>query len=131
MLAKRVFEHPNHPLDTLLRPGISGTVTDFFARSHIPDSVIIVPEVEERRAVVSSLRSLFSRFPSLVLRPHPPEGEGLVAFERFLGLLHIIRKAILNQLEVFEVLEIVLLLAKLSQKTSHKPKKREETLRIP
>ena len=50
---------------------------------------------------------------SLVPRPHPQEGEGLVAFERFLGLLRIIRKAILNQLEVFE---IVLLLAKLSQK---------------
>ena len=39
----------------------------------------------------------------------------------------VIRKAILNQLEVFEIV----LLAKLSQKTSHKPKKREETLRIP
>ena len=38
---------------------------------------------------------------------------GLVAFERFLGLLRIIRKAILNQLEVFE---IVLLLAKLTKK---------------
>ena len=37
---------------------------------------------------------------SLVPRPHPQEGEGLVAFERFLGLLRIIRKAILNQLEV-------------------------------
>ena len=63
---------------------------------------------------------------SLVPKPHPQEGEGLVAFEQFLGLLRIIRKAILNQLEVFEVV----LLAKLSQKTSHEPKKYEETLRI-
>ena len=29
-------------------PGISGTVTDFFCPSLIPDSFIIVPEVEER-----------------------------------------------------------------------------------
>ena len=40
-------------------PRISGTVTDFFAQSRIPDSVIIVPELEELRAVVSSLRGLF------------------------------------------------------------------------
>ena len=40
------------------------------------------------------------------------EPGGLVAFERFLGLLRIIRKAILNQLEVFEIV----LLAKPSQK---------------
>ena len=53
---------------------------------------------------------------SLVPRPHPQVGEGLVTFERFLGPLCIIRKARLNQLEVFEVLEIALLLAKLSQK---------------
>ena len=31
--------------------GISGTVTDFFGPSRIPVSVIIVPEVEERRAI--------------------------------------------------------------------------------
>ena len=31
-------------------PGISGTVTDFFAQSRIPDS-FIVPEVEERHAI--------------------------------------------------------------------------------
>ena len=33
------------------RPGISGTVTDFFAPSRIPDSLIIVTEVEERRTI--------------------------------------------------------------------------------
>ena len=32
-------------------PGISGTVTDFFAPSRIPDSFIIVPEMKERRAI--------------------------------------------------------------------------------
>ena len=32
-------------------PGISGTVTDFRGPSRIPDSFIIVPEVEERRAI--------------------------------------------------------------------------------
>ena len=32
-------------------PGISGTVTDFIGLSRIPDSFIIVPEVEERRAI--------------------------------------------------------------------------------
>ena len=33
-------------------PGISGTVTDFFGPSRIPDSfIIIVPEMEERRAI--------------------------------------------------------------------------------
>ena len=32
-------------------PGISGTVTDFCAPSRIPDSFIIVPEVEERRTL--------------------------------------------------------------------------------
>ena len=32
-------------------PGISGTVTDFFGPSRIPDNFIIVPEVEERRAI--------------------------------------------------------------------------------
>ena len=32
-------------------PGISGTVTDFFTPSRIPDSFIIVPEVEERRTI--------------------------------------------------------------------------------
>ena len=32
-------------------PGISGTVTDFFCPSRIPNSLIIVPEVEERRAI--------------------------------------------------------------------------------
>ena len=32
-------------------PGISGTVTDFFGPSRIPDSFIIVPEVEERRTI--------------------------------------------------------------------------------
>ena len=36
-------------------PGISGTVTDFFAPSRIPDSFIIVPEVEERRTIVKPL----------------------------------------------------------------------------
>ena len=32
-------------------PGFFGTVTDFFAPSGIPDSFIIVPEVEERRTI--------------------------------------------------------------------------------
>ena len=32
-------------------PGISGTVTDFFGLSRIPDSFIIVPEMEERRTI--------------------------------------------------------------------------------
>ena len=32
-------------------PVISGTVTDFIGPSSIPDSFIIVPEVEERRAI--------------------------------------------------------------------------------
>ena len=32
-------------------PGISGTVTDFIGPFRIPDSFIIVPEVEERRAI--------------------------------------------------------------------------------
>ena len=32
-------------------PGISRTVTDFFGPSRIPDSFIIVPEVEERRTI--------------------------------------------------------------------------------
>ena len=32
-------------------PGISGTVTDFFGPHRIPDSLIIVLEVEERHAI--------------------------------------------------------------------------------
>ena len=32
-------------------PGISGTVTDCFGPSRIPDSFIIVPEVEERGTI--------------------------------------------------------------------------------
>ena len=32
-------------------PGISGTVTDLFAPSRIPDSFTIVPEVEERHTI--------------------------------------------------------------------------------
>ena len=32
-------------------PEISGTVTDFIGLSRIPESFIIVPEVEERRAI--------------------------------------------------------------------------------
>ena len=33
------------------RPGIYGTVTDFFGPFRIPDSFIIFPEMEERRTI--------------------------------------------------------------------------------
>ena len=59
----------------------------------------------------------------LVPRPHPQEGEGLVASERFLGLLRVTRKAILNQLEV---IEIVLLLAKLSHTNQRNARRHSE-----
>ena len=42
-------------------PGISGTVTDFFGQSRIPDSFIIVPEVEERRTIRPLLRKCLHR----------------------------------------------------------------------
>ena len=44
-------------------PGISGTVTDFFGPSRIPDNFIIVLEMEQRRAIkplVAQVLGLFA-----------------------------------------------------------------------